>query len=227
MAQLVLASALFLGLHLLPSTPLRDAARARLGESVYLALFSIASIAGIAWMVAAYNAAGPAEPLWSTGLAWRAVTMGLMLLAFIGLVGGVATPNPSALKSADALEGAAPWRGIFAITRHPLMWAIGLWALLHLSNRPDAVSGVFFGSLALLAIAGAKLQEIRKRRQLGASWAAFEAHTSFLPFGAILSGRARLSIAEIGWWRIALGVVAWAAMLHFHGAAFGVSPLPL
>ena len=227
MTQLIMASLIFLGLHVVPSTPLRGALIDRLGEKAYMGLFSLGSALSLAWMLWAYGAAEPAEPLWVTGELWRWVTAGLMLVAFILMVAGVATPNPLMVMGDAALDREAPWSGIFAITRHPVMWGTGLWALLHLSNKPDAVSAVLFGSLALLAIAGSKLQEIRKARELGEAWTPFAAHTSFWPFAAMLGGRARLRLSELGWWRIGLAVLLWAVLLHFHGVLFGVSPLPI
>ena len=50
--------------------------------------------------------------------------------------------------------------------------------------------------------------------------------TSLVPFAAILSGRSKLDWRGIGWWRPLLGLVLYAALLHLHLLAFGVSPLP-
>jgi hypothetical protein len=38
-------------------------------------------------------------------------------------------------------------------------------------------------------------------------------------------GRAHLSFAQLGWWRVAIGVAVWAAMLHFHAWIAGVPAL--
>lgn len=227
MAQLTIASLLFLALHLLPSTPLRPWARARLGENSYRMLFSLLSLAALVWMIMSYNDAGAQVPLWVTGAVWRWTTVVLMLLAFLLVVAGATAPNPSSMTTPGALDRAEPWGGIFAITRHPVMWGIGLWGLLHLSNRPDAASAWLFGTITVLAIFGSNLQEIRKRKEGGEAWRAFEAKTSFVPFVAVFSGRAKLSFRQIGWWRIVLAIVAWAALLHFHRAIFGVLPIPI
>jgi uncharacterized membrane protein len=42
---------------------------------------------------------------------------------------------------------------------------------------------------------------------------------------AIVQGRQRLALGEIGAWRIALALVLYAALLAAHGRLFGVSPL--
>ncbi len=52
------------------------------------------------------------------------------------------------------------------------------------------------------------------------------ARTSNVPFAAILSGKQKLSLGEIGWWRILLAIVLWAVIVYFHQKAFGMSALP-
>ena len=44
-------------------------------------------------------------------------------------------------------------------------------------------------------------------------------------FGAIAAGRNRLVLGEIGWIPPVVGLIAWAALLHFHRAIFGVAPV--
>ena len=46
-----------------------------------------------------------------------------------------------------------------------------------------------------------------------------------LPFGAILAGRNRLVLSEIGWMPPVVGLILWAALLHFHRAVFGLPAL--
>lgn len=46
-----------------------------------------------------------------------------------------------------------------------------------------------------------------------------------LPGAAIAQGRNRLSLREIGWVPPVIGMVVWAALLHFHPRLFGVYPL--
>ena len=55
--------------------------------------------------------------------------------------------------------------------------------------------------------------------------ARLRAETSILPFGAILAGRNRLVLAEIGWLAPLLALIGWAAVLHFHARFFGVPAL--
>ena len=227
MSELTLAALAFLGLHLLPSTPLRGWAMARLGEKAYTGLFSLAAIASLVWLAMAYNDAPFGDMLWVTGEVWRWINAGLMLLLFVLLIGGATSPNPASVMAGQTLKREEPWRGVFAVTRHPVMWATGLWALLHLINRPEPAALVFFGALALLAIGGTWLQDRRKARELGADWERFAAHTSFVPFAALAAGRAKLSLRDLGWWQPAVAVVLWAAVLLFHRLLFGVPAVPV
>lgn len=227
MTELALAALVFLGLHILPAVKARQWVIRKIGDPAYMGLFSLASVLGLAWMISAYNAAPDAEMLWVTGLAIRWFTAALMLVAFILVVAGATTRNPSMVMSESALKASKPWAGIFAITRHPLMWGIALWAVLHLINRPDMASLLFFGALGILAVAGSRHQEQRKSEELGAAWAAFEKQTSFVPFAGIIDGRTRLSLADIGGWRIAAATALWAVMLYAHGHIIGVPALPL
>jgi uncharacterized membrane protein len=68
----------------------------------------------------------------------------------------------------------------------------------------------------------------RQRREaaLGADWGPMKLTTSVLPFAAALAGRTEVDWRGIGWWRPALGLVVYAALLHLHGGLIGVSPLP-
>ncbi|HYG26255.1 MAG TPA: NnrU family protein, partial [Caulobacteraceae bacterium] len=67
--------------------------------------------------------------------------------------------------------------------------------------------------------------DAKRRRALGATYEAFEAQTSNAPFGAIFAGRQKLSLGEIGWWKILLAIAIWAAVLFVHPIVFGVNPL--
>jgi uncharacterized membrane protein len=50
---------------------------------------------------------------------------------------------------------------------------------------------VLFGGLGGFALLGLAMVERRRRRVLGERWATLAAGTSFLPFAALLAGRAR------------------------------------
>jgi uncharacterized membrane protein len=219
-AHLVLACAVFLALHLLPSTPLRAALVGRLGEGPYTGLFSLATLAAIVWMALAYRAA-PLMPLWP-GL--RHVPPAVMPFSFILIACGVLTPNPTAVAAGRLLANPEPARGIIRVTRHPVMWGIMLWAGAHILARGELKATIFFGTFLLLAAAGTRLQDLRKAKAHGGDWKRFAALTSNLPFAAIAAGRNRFAAGEIGLVRIAFGLLLYGGFLLAHPWLFGVRP---
>jgi uncharacterized membrane protein len=225
MNALLAASAAFFLLHLLPATPLRARFIALAGEPVYSAIFSVLSLAAIWWMASSFNAAPYGAKLWTVPGAWLWLKAALILFALILAVAGLATRNPSAPGGVKVLEKGSAAEGIFAITRHPAMWGIAIWATAHMISQATPRGFVFFGALVATALIGSWLQQRRKRVQLP-GWPAFQAKTSYWPFAAILEGRATLSLRAIGWLRIAIAVVLWALILHFHAWLFGAPPLP-
>jgi uncharacterized membrane protein len=227
MNALFAAGAAFFLLHLFPSTPLRKQATGRLGEKLYLGIFATFSLILIWWLARSYNHAAYGEKLWSMPSWWPWVMAALLLLVSILTVGGYSTPNPSFPGAGRLLDRRDAAGGVFAITRHPLMWAVAIWAIAHMLSQATARGFLFFGAFAATALVGAWLQEMRKRRALGGPWAAFEKKTSFIPFAAILQGRARLSLQTIGWWRLAIAILLWLAILAVHAWLFGVRPLPI
>ena len=149
-----------------------------------------------------------------------------MLPAFLLVVIGLTTPNPTAV----AQEGLAdrPPQGIVRITRHPFLVGVALWAGLHLVSNGDLASLLFFGALLIIAAAGTVSIDAKRRRALGGSaWDVFASRTSIVPFAAILGGRNTFVAQEIGWWRPAAGLVAYALMLGGHAHIIGVSPYPM
>lgn len=219
MTQLIIASLIFLATHYVSSTPLRDMLVAGMGRA-YLAVYVLVSFVTLGWMIHAFYHA-PFVNLWYA-VALRAVPLAVMPFALILFVCAVSAPNPSALGQEKHLKAADPAKGIVRVTRHPLMWSFALWSLSHIIARGDAASVVFFGSFTLLGLSGTVLIDRRKAR--GDHWKRFAAVTSNVPFGAILTGRNRFVLSEIGWWRIALGLVLYGVLLQFHHALFGAQP---
>ena len=113
-------------------------------------------------------------------------------------------------------------KGMVRITRHPFLWGVALWALGHLIVNGDRASLVLFGSLLALAVFGTASIDAKRRRKLGATWDAFAAQTSNLPFAAILSGRQSLKLGEIGLWRLVGAVAVWAGLIFAHRFVAGV-----
>jgi uncharacterized membrane protein len=230
MINLAAAAAFFLALHLLVSgTRLRDALTGRIGQGPYMGLFSLASLAGLAWLGFAF-AKARAEPgnqiYWHLSDATRNVQIGLQLLAMLLIVPGLTTPNPTSVRQEGVLDRPDVIKGMLRVTRHPFLWGVAIWAFGHLMANGDAASIVLFGAILVLALFGTASIDAKRRRALGGKWDAFAAQTSNIPFGAIGAGRQRLDLREIGWWRIALGFAVWLVFLVAHPYLFGVDALP-
>jgi len=224
MLSLILAAIFFVAIHLgIAGTRLRDRAVAVLGGKGYQAAFSVASIAGLAWLALAYRGA-PYLPSWGLLLWWKPVAVALMLPATLLVVIGLTTPSPTAVAQEALL--AQPATGILRVTRHPFLIGTGIWALVHLIGNGDAASLVLFGSLTLVAFAGTLSIDAKRRRGAGAAWERFAAETSILPFAAIAQGRNRFCPGEIGAKRWLAGLVVYALLLGAHGPVIGISPFP-
>jgi uncharacterized membrane protein len=116
-----------------------------------------------------------------------------------------------------------PARGIFTVTRHPMLWSVALWAGVHLIANGDAASLILFGSLLILALGGMVHIDIKRRARLGANWGPFAMATSLVPFQAIIEGRTKLDLAGIGWRRVGLALLAFAGLMLAHPWLSGVA----
>jgi len=225
MTALILATLAFTGGHLvLSSSWVRDPLVGRIGERPFLGIYSVLMVLAIIWMVAAYRAA-PEIIVWNAPIAVRHITLSAMIFASILAVGSFSRFNPAIAGMPPPKLEDGP-RGLFRITRHPFNWAVALWAVSHMLANGDAASLVLFGGFAALALLGTLHIDIKKRRLLGAPWAAYAAQSSHIPFAAILTGRTRFVWAEIGWMPPILGLVLYIVLLVLHEPVIGVAPLP-
>jgi len=191
-------------------------------EGRFGALYSIVAAIGLGLLVWGHGLA-PYVPLYDPP--WTRWVPNLVVpIAYVLLVMGFTTPSPTTAGMA-ARASSGP-RGVQRITRHPALWGFALWALSHLAPNGDLRSCLVFLGIAFLAFTGMVHIDMRRGAVPDEAWARYERETSIVPFVAILGGRQKLVLSELGVWRIALGLVAWAAMLPIHRFVFGVSPLP-
>ena len=225
MISLLLASAFFLLIHFgVSGTRLRDALVARFGEGPYRGAFSLASLIGLVWMGYAY-ARAPTIELWGRLPGLRPVAFGVVFIGVVFVVLGLASANPTTVGQEGRLaRGPDAARGIIRITRHPFLWGVSLWALVHLVVNGDLSSLVLFGTLLLLALAGTTVIDAKLRGRMGDRWQAFASSTSNVPFAAIAAGRNQLAPAlrEIGLLRPAIGVAVYVLIFALHGRVIGV-----
>jgi uncharacterized membrane protein len=224
MGLLMIAALVWVGAHVgIAGTALRGAIVARTGEAGFRIGYSLLSVAAIVFLVRAWQAA-ETTPLWFAPAWLRWLLALVMLPAFVLFVASFRR-NPTA-AGGEALIGAGA-TGIQRITRHPMLWSFALWAAVHVIGNGDTAAVVFFGAFLVTALAGMPSIDAKLAKRAPADWAKLAAATSILPFGAIAAGRNRLAPGEIGWLPPVLGLLAWAALLHFHARFFGVAPLIL
>ncbi|MDZ7825103.1 MAG: NnrU family protein [Gammaproteobacteria bacterium] len=228
MPELFAASAAWLLTHLgLSGSPLRAVLVRRIGEGPYRGLYSLIAVGALAWLILAWAGVPQADAprtmlLWESAGWLRWIPVLIMPLALILLVGGLSGPNPTAVGQERQLGAGDSVRGVLRITRHPVQWAILLWALTHLAANGDAATLLFTATIGLTSALGMALIDRRKASDDPAAWSAFAAASSALPFAAIASGRNRLAIGEIGVLRIAAALVLYGLAFHFHRWIAGV-----
>jgi len=213
MPQVILALAVFLGAHVaLAENPLRGMLVRLLGERPFLWAYGAISILQLWWIGRAIDAA-PVVALWRPPAWTFIVPLLIMPVALLLLVCGFTQNNPTAtMAPASAARRAAV--GVLAITRHPVMWGLGLWSLAHLAVVADAAEALRFACFAILALAFLRRIEAKQRAKWGdAAWADFAGRSSNLPFLALIQGHARLNWREIGGTRIAATIAIYLALL--------------
>jgi len=214
--SLVIAGIAFCGSHvLLSSTGLRGSLRDQLGERGFLAVYSLTALVTFAWFLMAY-ARAPTILLWPRQMWMALVPIVVMPLATVLLVAGYTTPNPTAVGMERAARADDPAPGLLRVTRHPVMWAIGLWAVSHMIANGDLRSLLFFGAFAALSLGGTLLIDRKKRLALGSNWSRLAEVTSNLPFAALVTGRTRLRWRDISLLRVIAGLLLYAVLYNAH-----------
>jgi len=168
----------FVGTHFLLSHPLREPLVRSVGEGPFRGIYSLVAIATFGAMIRFYGVIGDEPQLWAPGEAsWiaGAVLMWLGSILFVGSFIG----NP-ALPGARGPKGGP--KGVFAITRHAMMWGFASWAIVHLMVVATPKALVFDGAILFLAGVGAALQDRKKAGLMGEAWHEWTAQTAFWPF---------------------------------------------
>lgn len=226
--EFITAYGLFIVSHAVPTRPrVRRPLVAMFGERVFLALYSLVSLALLAWLIAAAGRA-PYVPVWDFA-PWQLWVPVLVMPLVCALAAfGVAAPNPLSFgsRNADRYDPEAP--GIAGIARHPLLWSIALWAGAHMVPNGDLAHVVLFGGFAGFALTGMMAIDRRRQRSLGADeWDRLAARTSFLPFAALLDRRRQPLKMHIDGRRLVVAVVLYVVLIESHAAVIGISPLPV
>lgn len=203
---LVAGNVAFVGTHFAMSHPLRAPMVKALGAGGFQIAYTVVSFATLAWVYFAFVAAPPADLPGSGDAGWIAatiITLPAMILLAGSFIGNPALPTPMAEAQARAEPG-----GVFKVTRHPMMWAIGLWAASHIILFWSIRTMVTALAMGILALVGAKLQDAKKEALMGAAWAEWESKTAYWPrLGQFLS---------VGTVPLVAGTALWLAGSYIH-----------
>jgi len=212
LAQLLAASLAFVGTHFALSHPLRAPIVRHVGEPAFLGIYSLVAFATLGWMIVAFRAAPAADLPGSGDIGWAlasVLTVPALVLFLGSLVKNPALPNPRAPATIDR----AP-TGVFAVTRHPMMWGFALWGVAHIVLWFDVRTQIVAGAVTFLALVGAHVQDRKKRALLRDAWAGWQARTSYWPhWGKLFSA---------GWLLWIGALVLWLVLTFAHMPGAGV-----
>lgn len=198
--------------HLLPPRPaLRRHIVAAMGERGFQLAYSAVSLLILAWMIGAAGRA-PFVPLWDWAW-WHVWATNLaMAAACLLLALGLGVPNPFSIGGARA-EAYHPMRaGVLRVTRHPVLWAVTLWASGHVPPNGDLAHVTLFGGFAFLGVAGMRVLDARRSRAWGeVGWRAQQPQSA--------GGLWRT-------WRLFVALFIWVGLIVVHMPLIGVPPLP-
>lgn len=139
MLPLILGIIIFLGVHLVPTSPeLKAGLTERFGTTAYKIAFGLLSLIGLVLIVVGYHKLQLMPDknvvLWEPPTFAKHTAVALMLPAMIFLVAYLV---PSRIRTA---------------LKHPMLIAIKTWALAHLIANGDLASLILFGSFLAYAV---------------------------------------------------------------------------
>ncbi|MCM8556586.1 NnrU family protein [Sphingomicrobium sediminis] len=215
---LIFWSAAFAGSHLAMSHPLRAPMVKAFGTKGFQIVYSLVSLFTL---VMASRAYGPANEgaawLWGMNYWLWGLASFIMWLGSIWFVGSLrrnpALPHPEAKAIAKQ-----PVSGVYATTRHPMMWGFAAWGLTHILVNPTPASIVISTAIIVTAIGGAYGQDRKKRLLMGEEWRDWEERTGFIPFSR--------GIHSMGLFALIGGTILFFAVTYAHGA-MGYNPAGL
>ncbi len=190
MAMLLLAAVTFVGTHLLLSHPLRASLVRGIGEPAFLGVYSVVAVGTLVWMIMTYRSAPATDPAWHVGDGLWAVATVLMLIASVLLAGSL-LGNPAFPKPGSPNAAPDSARGVYAVTRHPMLWSFAIWGFAHILIYPLAKTFIVASAIIILSLVGAAFQDHKKEQLQPDVWPVWERRTSYVPFAAIVAGRAR------------------------------------
>lgn len=212
-AWLVLATVAFVGSHFLLSHPLRSPLVKAVGLKAFQTLYSLVAIVTLVWMVLSFDAVPDGPMFWDGHAAVPWVAASVLTFVAIALLLASFTGNPALPGARIAGLSAILPRGVYKITRHPMMFAFALWAFAHILVAPTPRSFVLTGGILVLALGGAHMQDLKKEKLHGRDWRSWLKRTNYWPD--------LRKANELGWYW-GLAVLPWLFITWLHLPAAGI-----
>lgn len=211
------AWAVFLLSHALPvRAPVKPWLVARLGAAGFALAYSALSLAALAWLIIAAGRA-PHVALWPAPAQAHWIVALAMVAACLLLALSLGRPNPFSFGGARNAAFDPDRPGTVALTRHPVLLALALWALAHLAVIGNLAHVLLFGGFLGFALLGMRMIDRRRRREMGpARWQDTVARTR----------RAGMTWPPGSAWRVALGLGAPILLIGVHRHLSGVAIWP-
>lgn len=204
---LMVAMMCFAGSHFILSGPLRAPAVSILTRRGFLLTYSLVSVACLVLGLIAFRYSPHGPVLWTHGrnvtqVAYDLLTYFSTTLFISSLLGN---PVTSPAKREFILEQMP--RGVFVMTRHPMMFAIALWSIAEIVLTPAPRQIILFGGLVIVAIVGSWLQDRKLENLIGADWRIWMERTPFWP------DLRRISAPGLSW---LLALIPWLLLTWVH-----------
>lgn len=136
---------LFFGIHLVPlNTSIKNSLKLKLGETIYICLFSLISLVGLSFIVFGYESNSTLlYPISGLLIDYSEYVM------FLSLTLLVASIFPTYIKQ---------------FIKHPMSMGIAIWAVLHLLTNSDKYSIILFSSFLIYAFISVVVAELRAKK---------------------------------------------------------------
>jgi uncharacterized membrane protein len=197
--------------------PIRPFLVALLSPRGFSLCYSVLSLAILWWLIVAardapYVALWPWEP-WQTF-----VPVVVMLPVCLILALGIGVPNPFSFGGRHNNRFDPEHPGIVGLIRHPILVAAFLWSAAHVVPNGDLAHVILFGTFAVFSLAGMKLVDRRKQREMGNTW------------NCLVADMKRSSrVAPVNWQPILIrataGLVLYIVLAVTHPLFAGVDPV--
>jgi len=190
----------FVGTHLLLSHPLRAGMIRQFGEGGFMVAYSLVSLVTFSWAAISFGQAAAAPQLWDgQALVPWVLACGLTVVAtalfLASLIGNPALPGIDVSDLSTRLP-----KGVFKVTRHPMMAAFALWGIAHILVAPSPRTIILAGGITALAIIGSRGQDRKKLALHGQDWRTWMTRTSFLPQPSAFSQLGLFWVAAVPVW---------------------------